>query len=67
MQQPDAAGSILWDWGVSQTSRAFVSRKLCLRITYFLVLDTQQVPKQRHIVGFAMVFSITHRCVSFIR
>ena len=48
--QLDAAGSGLWGLGSFPNKQkiAFVSRKPCLRITCFLVLDIQQVSKQRH-------------------
>ena len=48
--QLDAAGSVLWGLGSfpNKQNIAFVSRKPCLRITCFLVLDIQQVSKQRH-------------------
>lgn len=41
--QPDAAGSVLWGLGSFPNKHkiAFVSRKPCLRITCFLVLDIQ--------------------------
>ena len=49
--QPDATGSVLRGLGSFPNKQkiAFVSRKPCLRITCFLVLDIQQVSKQRHL------------------
>lgn len=49
--QPDVTGSVLRGLGsfTNKQKIAFVSRKPCLRITCFLVLDIQQVSKQRHL------------------
>ena len=49
--QPDVTGSVLRGLGSFPNKQkiAFVSRKPCLRITCFLVLDIQQVSKQRHL------------------